>query len=151
MDGQPLVYPMPAGGPASVVLDTNVVLDWLLFADPGAAGLATEIEAGRLRWVACQRMRDEFDHTLRRPELARWQPDRERLLVEFDKHAAMLEAPATAIGLRCDDTQDQVFVDLAVEARAAWLLSHDRALLRLRRRAALIGLRIGKPTDWAAE
>jgi putative PIN family toxin of toxin-antitoxin system len=138
-----------ASGPPSVVLDTNVVLDWLLFADRGVATLAEALQAGQVRWVACKRMRDEFERTLRRPELARWQPDAQRLLVRFDEHAVMVGGPATAPRLRCADATDQVFIDLAVQIKAAWLFSHDCAVLRLRRRAALIGLRIGKPAEWS--
>ena len=149
MDGQPLVNSTAASGPRPIVLDTNVVLDWLLFADRGTAALADALQAGQVRWVACERMRDEFEHTLRRPELARWQPDSERLLVRFDEHALMTDGPAPAPTLRCADATDQVFIDLAVQIKAAWLISHDRAVLRLRRRAALIGLRICKPAEWS--
>jgi putative PIN family toxin of toxin-antitoxin system len=140
-----------ASGPSSIVLDTNVVLDWLLFADSGMTALSLALQAGHVRWVACQRMRDEFEHTLRRPELARWQPDSERLLVRFDEHAVMVDGPASAPGLRCADATDQVFIDLAVHSKAAWLISHDRAVLRLRRRAAMMGLRISKPDGWSLE
>lgn len=135
-------------GPPSIVLDTNVVLDWLLFADRGMATLAAALESGRLRWLACQRMRDEFEHTLRRPELARRQPDSERLLARFDTYVVMLVPPSSAPTLRCDDLDDQVFIDLAVQAKARWLISHDRAVLRLRRRAAALGLQIAKPANW---
>lgn len=137
--------------PPSIVLDTNIVLDWLLFSDRGVSALAAALEDGRLRWLACRRMRDEFEHTLRRPELARWSPDSERLLARFDRHAVMLDPPTSAPDLRCDDADDQVFVDLAVQAKAAWLISHDRAVLRLRRRAARIGLKIAKPASWSPQ
>jgi putative PIN family toxin of toxin-antitoxin system len=135
--------------PPSIILDTNVVLDWLLFEDRGMAALASALESDQLHWLSCQRMRDEFEHTLQRAELARWRPDSERLLARFDRHADIIDAPASALNLRCDDPDDQVFIDLAVHTKAAWLISHDRAVLRLRRRAAAIGLRIARPVDWS--
>ena len=141
---------MPNGkATVSAVLDTNVVLDWLLFKDCGVAALSAAVEAESLRWLACPRMRDEFARTLRRPELARWQPNSEHLLACFDRHAVMLAAPLSTPGLRCDDPDDQVFVDLALQNQAQWLISHDRAVLRLRRRATALGLRIAKPAAWS--
>ena len=35
-----------------VVLDTNVVLDWLLFANPQGQALGTAVTRGQLRWIA---------------------------------------------------------------------------------------------------
>lgn len=135
-------------GRPSIVLDTNVVLDWLLFADGGVAGVAAALESGHLQWLACLRMRDEFKGTLLRPELARWRPDSERLLAMFDTYAVMLDPPASVSTLLCDDVDDQLFIDLAVQSKASWLVSHDRAVLRLRRRAAALGLQIVKPARW---
>ena len=137
---------MPAND--ALVLDTNVVLDWLLFADPGTAALAEALTAGTVRWLCCGPMRDEFERTLGYRTLQSWNPDRERLLSEFDRHAIVLPTPATLPALRCTDPDDQVFLDLAVAAGARWLLTHDRALLRLRRRAAALGVQVMAPGRW---
>lgn len=132
-----------------MVLDTNVVLDWLLFRDPRVAALGAALECGRVRWVACRRMRDEFRHTLSRGSLGRWQPDSGRLLALFDRWAHLSPDPAPAPRcLRCDDPDDQVFIDLALARGASWLLSHDKALLRLRRRIPAGGPLICRPADW---
>ena len=143
----------PTGTTAApaVVLDTNVVLDWLLFQEPSVATLRCALEQQRLRWVTCTRMREEFDRMLRSPSLLKWNPDSERLLFLFDQHAWPQPDPKPAPSrLRCDDADDQVFVDLALASGARWLLSHDKALLRLRRRMPLDGPLICKPRDWAA-
>lgn len=134
---------------AAAVLDTNVVLDWLLFRDPCTAALGAAVQNGQLRWVTCARMREEFARTLGRASLARWQPERMRLLARFDLHALVLPAPPpTPLRLRCDDADDQVFVDLALACGARWLLTHDKALLRLRGRMPPGGPRIAKPSGW---
>ena len=131
------------------VLDTNVVLDWLLFRDPRCAALAAALEAGQLRWVACARMREEFARTLRYAALDKWRPDDGRLLDSFDRHACLLPDPAPApLRLRCNDPDDQVFVDLALGSSARWLLSHDKALLQLRRRMPPGAPLICRPADW---
>ena len=135
--------------PAAAVLDTNVVLDWLLFRDPRAAVLGAAVEGGQLRWLVCARMREEFARTLAYPTLGKWQADSGRLLSTFDQQAHVLPDPPPApLRLRCDDPDDQVFVDLALAGGARWLLSHDKALLRLRRRVPPGGPRICRPSDW---
>jgi predicted nucleic acid-binding protein len=50
--------------------------------------------------------------------------------------------------LRCTDADDQKFIDLACAAPARWLVSRDRAVLKLRRRAATDGLVIVTPDGW---
>jgi uncharacterized protein len=133
-----------------LVLDTNAALDWLVFNDPCAQALAAAVEAGRVRWLACARMRDELARTLTYPALERWKPDCERTLSQFDRWSTLLDAPAPSpLDLRCTDADDQVFIDLALGAHARWLLSHDRAVLRLARRAARKGLVIQKPGAWS--
>lgn len=131
------------------MLDTNTVLDWLVFRDAGMAPVAAALEAHSVRWLACSSMRDELARTLGYRTLQRWQPDSEYVLSIFDRHAEMLEAAAAApLNLRCTDGDDQVFVDLALAHCARWLLTHDRALLRLAKRCRAHGLCITQPRHW---
>ena len=132
------------------MLDTNTVLDWLVFRDPGVAALVAAIEKGQLRWLACGAMRDELVRTLDYRSLARWKPDSERTLSTFDRYAKRLAQPSPApLNLRCSDPDDQVFIDLALEHQAQWLLTHDRALLRLARRARSHGVCITQARHWS--
>ena len=133
-----------------VVLDTNAVLDWLVFDDAGMKPLAAAIEARHLGWIASPRMREEFLRTLSYPAIARWQPDVPRTLAAFDRWAWLEpEPPATPSGpLMCRDPDDQVFIDLALAHGARWLVTHDRALYKLARRAALAGVQLVRPRDW---
>ena len=134
----------------AVVLDTNAALDWLLFRDPGMHAVKTAIEAGALRWIASPRMREELLRTLSYPSLTTWLPNSEHTLATFDQLASICPEPApTRAGpFICSDPDDQVFIDLALAHRARWLITHDRALHKLVRRAALLGLRVLKPKDW---
>lgn len=134
--------------PLRVVLDTNVVLDGWVFGHPGSRVWLDGLATGQIQWLACARMRDELLHTLDHPALARWQPDSRRVLGAFDRWALLLPAPATLPALRCRDPDDQVFIDLAVEAGAQALLTRDRALLRLARQAARRGVAVLTPEAW---
>ena len=134
----------------AVVIDTNTVLDWLLFDEPSVAPLAAAVASGTARWIACDLMKRECEHVLARAELAHWQPDPQRVADAWHRHASMLPAPTTApTWPRCTDPDDQIFIDLAIAAGARWLVTRDRALLRLRRRAAAYGVQVLRPNEWA--
>jgi putative PIN family toxin of toxin-antitoxin system len=134
-----------------VVLDTNVVLDWLVFEDDRVAPLVRAVSAGDLIWHATPAMRDELVRVLRRPALQRWRPDLGRVLDTYDAHVRPWVGPTLAAASipRCRDGGDQMFIDLAVLAGARWLVSHDRALLALARRARVFGLAVVTPATWA--
>ena len=133
------------GAAPSLVLDTNVVLAWLLFDDPRCAGLAEAISSRRLRWIASPAMRDELEHVLGRGlGGAGRRRAASAVLDDWERWAAMIQPcdQPSPWSLRCTDSDDQKFIDLACQVRASALISRDRALLRLARRAALRGLAI---------
>ena len=135
------------------MLDTNVVLDWLLFGDPSAAPIAAAIANRQVRWIATAAMRDELAEVLRRGLAAGRGADPAAVLAGWDAHAQMLPEPArlpAAVPMHCSDPDDQKFLALAHAAGACWLLSRDRAVLRLARRAAAAGFTICVPERWPA-
>jgi predicted nucleic acid-binding protein len=97
-------------------------------------------------------MRDELQRTLTYAQLARWQPDAAQVLATFDRWScACSQPPGTGLpGLQCTDPDDQVFVDLALAEGARWLVTHDRALLRMARATQRRGLLVLRPTAGAA-
>jgi predicted nucleic acid-binding protein len=128
----------PALAPVAVVIDTNIVLDLLLFADPSTAALQAALAAGQCTWLATGAMRDELVRVLTYPALAAPMAarglDADAVLSGFDRMST-LQAAAPSCPIRCSDPDDQGFIDLAVAHRAV-LLSKDKAVLRLRRRLA---------------
>jgi putative PIN family toxin of toxin-antitoxin system len=128
------------------VIDTQVLLDWMVFADARVTRWVGAVTGGELTWIACPVMRSEFAHMVAHPRFSRWQPQSEQALSVFDRLAVMRQDPtASCPHLRCRDRDDQVFIDLAVAHRARWLLTRDKALLALARRARPLGLEILKP------
>lgn len=136
----------------SAVLDTNVLLDLLVFRNPAVAALGQAVRAGRLRWLGCAEMRGELAHVLRHAPLGGFEADAEQALTFADTYMqpAALPPALPTLRLRCSDPQDQMFIDLALHHGAAWLLTRDRALLKLARKAAPRGLQICPPELWAA-
>ena len=131
----------------AVVLDTNVLLDWLVFRDARVAPLGQALQAGALRWLATPPMRDELAHMLGHKSLARWAPDAEQALTVFDSLVVSCALPSPS-RLHCTDPDDQAFIDLAIAQRATWLITHDRALLKLARRARERGVVVLTPAAW---
>lgn len=139
-------------GPPTVVLDSNVVLDWLLFRDPTAAALGAAIRAGSVHWFATLAMRNELEHVLTRPHFDGRPGSTQDVLVGWDRWAHPLAEPVgSPTGpLRCSDPDDQKFIDLALHCRPALLISRDKAVLRLARRARAMSVLILPPTAWGA-
>jgi predicted nucleic acid-binding protein len=134
----------------AVVLDTNVVFDALVFANPAVEPLVEAIRHGRLRWLVCPAMRREAAWVLSQGALARRVASVERTMARFDEWATAVDdpPPLPLPRPRCSDASDQVFVDLALHRRAPWLLTRDRALLKLTRRLRLQGVRVLAPEQW---
>ena len=140
--------------PPGLVLDTNVVLDWLLFRDPRVFAVTQAIEAGRVQWWATSALRDECFEVLARGVGAAYRPDLPANQAAWDSLARMHPPPPPrplSAPCRCSDVDDQKFIDFALHSGARWLLSHDKAVLRLAGQARRLGLLILPPPRWQPE
>ncbi len=128
--------------PAAAVLDTNIVLDMLLFADPSTQALRDALERGEHVWLATVAMREELARVLTYPHLLAWAHRHGRrvdtVLEAFDARSRCVPA-APRTGVHCSDPDDQIFIDLAVAHRAS-LWSKDHAVRRLQRALELLGV-----------
>lgn len=133
------------------MLDTNVVLDWFVFRDPATRTLAEAIERGHVVWLSCAEMRAELQLVLRHLPLGGRSFDPELVLTSWDRlsRPCRLATVLPPMRMRCSDPKDQMFIDLALAQGARWLLTHDRALLKLARRAGQQGLLIQPPKTWS--
>lgn len=124
-----------------LVLDTNIVLDLLVFGDPAVQAISEGLQAGRLHWIATAPMREELARVLAYPKLAPrvalQRGEAQQVLHDFDRHARLVEVPPKAC-FTCGDPDDQKFIDLAVAHRCT-LLSKDREVLRMKNRLARLG------------
>jgi predicted nucleic acid-binding protein len=133
-----------------LVLDTNVVLDWLAFRDPSSLPVSEAIRSGRCRWHATAAMRLELERVLTYKNLSRVNFEPAMVLSNWDAWVATVD-PATPLPnpVRCTDPDDQKFIDLGLQLGGCTLLSRDRAVLKLARRARPLGLTIAAPQSWA--
>lgn len=132
-----------------LVLDTNVVLDVVVFADPGAEALRKAVESGQVTLLGSAESRAELDRVLAYPRFHLEPPAREAALEWFDRFAQIGPAPPATPPLpRCSDPDDQKFLELAWQAGADFLVTKDKALLDLARRVARLGrFLVSSPTD----
>ncbi|MGV3571216.1 MAG: putative toxin-antitoxin system toxin component, PIN family [Ramlibacter sp.] len=123
-----------------LVLDTNIVLDVLVFGDAAAQPVARGLDDGSLQWIATAPMREELARVLGYPKLAErvafHRGAAAAVLEGFDRWARLVE-PAAKAPLTCGDPDDQKFIDLAVAHRCT-LLSKDYEVLRMRKRLAAL-------------
>jgi putative PIN family toxin of toxin-antitoxin system len=125
-----------------LVLDTNVVLDWVVFSDAGVQPIAIAIESGRLQLATSAACLQELRRTLGYAQLRQDAPAQARAYARYAIHARVFEVPDTfaAHALpRCEDPDDQKFLELAWQVRASHLLTRDQALLKLAPRVARLG------------
>lgn len=120
-----------------LVLDTNVVLDLLHFADPAALPLLTAAEAGRVRCFADGASLEELSRVVAYPEFG-LTATAGAALVERYRQFITETVPGDVPKLpKCRDPDDQKFLELAVRSEADLLVSKDKALLKLKGRTNL--------------
>ena len=126
----------------ALVLDTNIVLDLLVFNDGAAKPLRQALDAGELDWLATLPMRDELERVLAYPQivsrLAFYRLLPSEVLAGFDRYARLTAVPVKS-GVTCSDADDQIFIDLAV-AHQAKLLSKDQAVISMQKRLLAHGV-----------
>ncbi|WP_296949787.1 putative toxin-antitoxin system toxin component, PIN family [uncultured Massilia sp.] len=136
--------------PKRIVIDTNVCLDLFVFEDPRWAPLQAALDAGAVRAVTRADCRDEYLFVLNYPHLPLDDATRPRAAARFDAVVEVVAPAARAVRLPvCTDRDDQKFLEIARDAGADVLVTKDKALLKLARRAAREHLfRIMTPDAW---
>lgn len=153
-DALPTALPASPNPSPHVILDTQIVMDWLVFDEPSIAPLIAEVVSRRLLWVATEAMRAELLHVLGRGVAAQRRPDLARIDAAFQASCQFVPAPELALARpRCTDPDDQKFIDLALDCATrhpTWLISRDRAVLAVAKRVRKLGtgLEILTPAAW---
>ncbi len=139
-----------------VVLDSNVWLDILVFDDPHTRPIRAALERRAIQALIDTRCQAELAHVLDYPQFAGRgvaKADALAALGGLVERVELPELPADARPLpQCRDRDDQKFLELARASGAQWLVSKDRAVLKLARRVARdFGFRIATPDAFVAE
>jgi putative PIN family toxin of toxin-antitoxin system len=130
----PLSFPLP------VVLDTNVVLDLLVFDDPVTRPLGEALAQGALVAWADEETLLELERVLTLPIFKLDEARQREVYTRYQRLVQRAPAASPSPGPelpRCRDRDDQKFLLLTARAGAAWLVSKDKRVLSLADRHGL--------------
>jgi putative PIN family toxin of toxin-antitoxin system len=120
-----------------VVLDTNILLDIFVFNDERAINLKQSIMDGSIPAVASQKTLLEFGDVISRPLFKLDEVTQAAILNQWQSLAQQHDdSNLAAAPWKCQDPDDQIFLDLAYQLKPAILISKDNALLHIASRAA---------------
>ena len=133
----------PSASRRRVVLDTNVLVSLYVFADSRLAPLRARIDSGEWEALTNDACFDEFRRVLAYPLFTLAEEAQRHALQAYDASVTRPgTSPRAAVASlpHCRDRDDQKFLELARDSAADWLVTGDKALLRLARRNRLRGL-----------
>ena len=119
--------------PVSVILDTNVCLDLFVFHDVRCHNLRKMLETGTACAVTREDCRNEWIRVLGYTAFSLDETARRKCLIEYDTLIPCRnfhQKNYTVLPI-CQDKDDQKFLELAYDANAGFLLTKDKALLKL--------------------
>ena len=116
----------------TLILDTNIVLDLLVFQDPRADWIRDGIARGQFELIYTSETLLELTDVIARPQFAQSTYDQSTVLSSWTQMAIHKPTPPRC-SFRCDDPDDQAFIDLAYHYRPSQLLSKDRKVLQMQR------------------
>ena len=137
--------------PIKLVLDTNVVIDWLVFDDPFMSPLRHGVRDGRIVVLTHPPAIDELKRVLAYPQLKLNSTRQHEIFACYLAETTIVAMPEgfspTQLMMpggfpRCRDRDDEPFLALAFHARADALASRDNAVFGLKSRAAKFGVTI---------
>ena len=150
----PVPSPTPHSTTAStVVLDTNVCLDLFVFRDQHTLPIMQALQSGQIRAVTRAECRDEWLAVLHYRHLPLNDDNRPLAQAEFDQYIELIAPPVSGVRLPvCSDKDDQKFLELARDANVQYLITKDKALLKLAKKTARAGMfTILLPQKWSAK
>lgn len=119
-----------------LVLDTNVILDLLVFKDPAAKPIWLALEAQQVDAVRTAASLIELMDVIGRPAFKLSPEDQEAIIQTWVSSTRVLEnAAIEKAPFACRDLDDQVFIDMAYSVRPALLFSKDKRVLELQHHA----------------
>ena len=131
-----------------LVLDTNVILDLLVFKDPSTKLIRLLLDAKQVDAVRSEASMRELIDVIQRPIFKLSREEQDIILQAWESVTRLLENTAIeAAPFTCRDPDDQVFIDMAYSIRPALLLSKDLRVLELRTSAKPHGVDISNQYD----
>jgi putative PIN family toxin of toxin-antitoxin system len=121
----------------SVVFDTNVLLDLFVFHDFRALHLKQALLEHKIDALASPKTLEEFADVISRPLFSLETVEQEKILAQWKSLSRVLDDQSLLSSpWRCQDPDDQIFLDLAFTEKPCTLISKDNEVLKFAARAA---------------
>ena len=121
----------------SVVFDTNVLLDLFVFHDFRALHLKQALLEHKIVALASPKTLEEFADVISRPLFSLETVEQEKILAQWKSLSRVLDDQSLLSSpWRCQDPDDQIFLDLAFTEKPCTLISKDNEVLKFAARAA---------------
>ena len=121
----------------SVVFDTNVLLDLFVFHDFRALHLKQALLEHKIDALASPKTLEEFADVISRPLFSLETVEKEKILAQWKSLSRVLDDQSLLSSpWRCQDPDDQIFLDLAFTEKPCTLISKDNEVLKFAARAA---------------
>ena len=128
-----------------LVLDTNVILDLLVFKDPSTEPIRLLLDANQVDTVRTPASMAELIDVIGRPAFKLSREDQATIVQAWETSSRLLENTAIeSAPFTCRDLDDQVFINMAYSLRPALLLSKDLRVLELQAIAQRHGVDISQ-------
>lgn len=116
-----------------IVLDTNIVMDWLHFSDRRTQWLTAAIDRMSIQCFTDSSCLAELERVTAYPEFGLDEAARQALIARYRSRVSLCDAVEEENYRlpRCRDADDQKFLILGVRCRADLLLTRDKLLLKL--------------------
>jgi putative PIN family toxin of toxin-antitoxin system len=128
-----------------LVLDTNVILDLLVFKDPSAEPIRLLLDTQQVDALRTLASMAELIDVIGRPAFKLSQADQEKIVQSWESSSRLVENTAIEPApFTCRDPDDQVFINMAYSLRPTLLLSKDLRVLELQAIAKQHGVEISQ-------
>lgn len=129
------------------VIDTNVLLDLLYFADSNCGNLKKSLDSRSIQAVGHYDTFYEFADVISREQFQLNDIEKDKLLQSWLNLHAILAEPLEKESF-CKDPDDDKFFNLAKASGVSWLISKDKKVLKARGKAKRFGCALIKPENF---
>lgn len=142
------VFERPLSVPVCV-LDTNIILDLFLFKDAKVQPLALAIHEGKILPVGHFDTFAELADVISRSQFHLTQKEQDEVLDLWVRSHLLIQDPLEKKSF-CKDPDDDKFFNLACLAKAAYLISKDKKVLKTRSKLKPFGCCVIPPEKFSA-
>ncbi len=120
----------------TVILDTNILLDIFVFDDQRAHPLRAALSNQELDALVTEDTLDELMDVISRPQFSLDKQKQAEILLQWQSWSRLVKQSDLQVApWKCKDRDDQVFINLAFSFKPSTLISKDKLVLKLAKRA----------------